>query len=265
MKSIAPILVSAGLLLFAVNAAVAQDAPTGLRHAFPSRTEQAAPTPTPSPKPRARPSPATSATPITEGKPTPTPAKKEAEAAPTPTPEREAGERPSRRVLREKPIRAVEPRAPWIRRIPAQKIDGPPAYKPTFDLSGGSNWATNATIRSMENKWQAAVKAHDVDALDKMLDDNFVATSASGKRASKERLLSELRKDKNTYRTAHVRGTSVRMLRPGVAVITGTLTESGTKENGERFHNSRRFTDTWKERDGRWVCTASEVTAIPER
>jgi ketosteroid isomerase-like protein len=56
-----------------------------------------------------------------------------------------------------------------------------------------------------------------------------------------------------------VGGTSVRIVRPGVAIITGTITESGTKEDGRRFTTSRRFTDTWKERNGRWVCTASEV------
>ena len=124
---------------------------------------------------------------------------------------------------------------------------------------------TNATIRSLENKWQAAVKAHDADALDKLLDDDFVATSSSGRKASKARVLRELREDKNVYGSVHVRGTAVNMIRPGMAVISGTLVERGTKEDGQRFNSSRQFRDTWKERKTGWQCLASEVTPLPKR
>jgi outer membrane biosynthesis protein TonB len=279
MKSIATFLFVAGTVCCVVGNVRAQDAAAPFRRIYPSSTPEATakPTPTPAPKPAAtptpkpRPSPTAAATPtaapVKEAKPTPTPTPEAATPSPTarPSPSRAEEEKPAGKIRREKPVRAVEPRQPWIRRIPAEKKDGPPASKPTFDLSGGASWMTNGTIRAMENKWQSAVKAHDVDALDKLLDDDFVATSASGKKASKSRLLRELREDKNVYRSAQIRGTSVRIVRPGVAEITGTITESGTKENGERFNNTRRFRDTWKERDGRWVATASEVTAVPKR
>ena len=208
------------------------------------------PAQTPSPTPKATPTPAPPA-------PSPTP-------SPQATPKPAGREKPPRPRLREKPVRAVEPRKPWIRRIPAEKYDGPRAYQPTFDLSGG-NWAAKTRLRALENKWQAAIKNHDVETLEKLLDDDFVATSSAGKTASKARLLRELRNDKSVYRSTRARGMSVRTVRPGVAVVTGIATETGTKENGQKFAASRRFTDTWKQRDGDWKCVASEVKQLPKR
>lgn len=135
-----------------------------------------------------------------------------------------------------------------------------PRYRrPTFDLSE-SNWITNATLRSLENKWQDAVKDHDADALDKLLSDNFVATSVNGQAGSKERILRAVRKDKNVYRSARARKMMIKMKRPGVAIVTGTAVQNGTKENGEEFSSTIEFADTWRLRkDGQWVCIASEA------
>ena len=114
----------------------------------------------------------------------------------------------------------------------------------------------------MENRWQAAIKAHDEDALARLLDDDFVATSISGKRGSKARVLRELRNDKNVYRSATVRGLSIRLTRPGTAVATGIATETGTTPAGQKFKAARRFTNTWKERDGVWKCVSSEAKPL---
>ena len=49
-----------------------------------------------------------------------------------------------------------------------------------------------------------------------------------------------------------------------VAIVTGIARESGTTADGKRFTNSRRFTDTWVKRNGKWRCVASHTTAIPK-
>jgi ketosteroid isomerase-like protein len=129
-----------------------------------------------------------------------------------------------------------------------------------------SSWATAATIRSLEKRWQTAVKNHDVNALGRLLADNFSGTSASGGEASKERMLALLRRDQNIYKSTGVHGMSVRNMGATAAVITGTATESGVTADGRKFNVSRRFRDTWKQRGGRWECVASRVTtAVPER
>jgi ketosteroid isomerase-like protein len=166
--------------------------------------------------------------------------------------------------LRPAPVRALERGTPFIRRLPAPRDDGRRASRPTFDLSE-SSWATAATIRSLEKRWAAAVKNHDVNALDQLLADNFSGTSATGAEAGKERMLSLLRRDTNRYTSTRVRDMSVRNLGATKAVVTGVATESGVTEDGRKFRASRRFTDTWRQVDGRWQCVASRVTQAPSR
>jgi ketosteroid isomerase-like protein len=161
-------------------------------------------------------------------------------------------------------VRALDRGTPFIRRLRARPNDGPRASRPTFDLSE-SSWATAATIRSLEKRWQAAIKAHDVGTLNQLLAENFSGTAASGSEASKERMLALLRRDKNVYKSARVHGMSVRNLGPAKAVVTGIATESGVTEDGRKFEASRRFTNTWRQQGGRWQCVASRVTQAPAR
>ncbi len=169
---------------------------------------------------------------------------------------------PRERAPKVKPVRAVKPREPLFKRLPARADDhGPRAYRPTFDISEG-NWATAATIRSLENKWQAAIKDHDLKALDQLLAENLTATSSTGKEGSKATLLREVRRDKNVYKSAHARGMSVRNDGPGKAIVTGIATESGITKDGKTFKTKRRFTDTWKLHKGVWRCVESKVTDL---
>ncbi|MFN2507786.1 MAG: nuclear transport factor 2 family protein [Chthoniobacterales bacterium] len=157
----------------------------------------------------------------------------------------------------------MEPRASWTKRRPAPP--GPEtarASKPTFDLSDGGGWATASHLRALENRWQKAIKDHDVETIDELLAEDFVATSSTGKVGSKSTLLYEVGRDKNVYESSSARGMSVRSLGPGVAVVTGTATETGTTKSGKRFTNRRRFTDTWRQRNGKWQCVASQATQI---
>ncbi len=119
-------------------------------------------------------------------------------------------------------------------------------------------------VKSLERKWQRALVDKDVKTIDALLARDFVATSSTGKVGSKSTLLNAIRRDKNDYKSADARGMSVRMLGPRVAVVTGTATESGTTPGGQSFRNSRRFTDTWMLRNGKWVCVASQATEVPK-
>jgi ketosteroid isomerase-like protein len=153
-------------------------------------------------------------------------------------------------------------RRPFIQRAPEPEKKGPRASQPTFDVSE-TPWARAATIRSLESDWQDAIKAHNVDAIDKLLASDFEATSISGETASKSRFLRELRRDENVYKSTRVRGMTVKDEGPDVVSVTGTATESGTTKDGKTFKNSRRFTDTWRLHKGKWLCVSSKVTAVP--
>ncbi|MGZ5004270.1 MAG: nuclear transport factor 2 family protein [Chthoniobacterales bacterium] len=162
-------------------------------------------------------------------------------------------------------MRAVEPRKPGPRSTPAERAPERRTYRrPTFDLSE-SNWITRTTIRSQESKWQNAIKDHDADALDKLLAENFEATSVNGGTASKARIVANVRADKNVYESAHASNMIVKMKTPGVAVVTGYATQKGTKESGEKFASTIQFVDTWKFRNGEWVCISSEANKVAKR
>ena len=162
-------------------------------------------------------------------------------------------------------MRAVEPHAPFPKR---PWDDGPVAgsgrSKPTFDLSAGDT-SVSGTVRRLENRWQEAIRKHDVDTIDELVAADFVGTSSTGKVGSKSTLLSQMRRDKNEYKTAEARSMSVKAQGDDVAIVTGIARESGTTPDGKHFTNSRRFTDTWVKRDGKWRCVASHTTAIPKK
>lgn len=166
------------------------------------------------------------------------------------------------RVLKENPVRAAEPRKPFFQRLLAKPPKEPRVYQPTFDVSE-SSWATAAKIRSIEKSWQAAIRNHDLAAVDKLLANNLQATSSTGNKGSKRAVLRALRRDTNVYRSVRARGMSVRNVEPGVAVVSGIATESGTTKDGKPFKNSRQFTDTWERRKGGWHCVASKLSKVP--
>ena len=120
----------------------------------------------------------------------------------------------------------------------------------------------SATIRRLEKEWGDAIREHDVMALSALLASDFVGTSATGKVGSKSTIVSALRRDKNTYTSVETRGMSVRTPSDDTAVVTGVTREVGTTPDGKSFKTSRRFTDTWVKRNGKWRCVASQTTDL---
>lgn len=251
-------------LLFAAPL-LAQDAAAPIRRSSPTPEETAAPAPSATPTPTPTPTP-------TVEKPAPTPAETPvASEAPKATPEQreETASTPSRKTFNEPPVRPIEKRPAGAPRPPVNERSEtppalPPASKPTFDLSDSGGGYIGATIRSLENRWQKSIVSHDTAVVDELVADDFVGTSSTGRLGSKSTLLTEARRDKNTYTSANARSIMVRSFGPHVAVATGVTRESGTTPDGQRFNNSRRFTDTWMERNGRWQCIASHATELPK-
>ncbi len=214
--------------------------------------------------PAAEQTPAPTPAPTATATPSSTPAAKRAAPAKAVEPRRRTPSAPRRDVLRQEPVRAVEPRAPWFRRASASPRTSAPASRPTFDVSE-SSWVVAVSLRSLESRWEDAVKNHNTEALGELLSSNFEATSGGGNEASRKRTLSLLRRDKNVYRSARAHGMRVKTLGAGSAVVTGVSTESGVTADGMKFSVARDFTDTWKLRNGRWQCVASRVTAQRQR
>ena len=256
--------------------ALAQDAAAPFRRSSPTPAE-ASPTPQPSATPeeepprRAQPA-ATPAPPVT--------ATASPEQVRAPQPERPQQQEkaaaasaatPAKRVIQEPPVRAVEPRSPSARRqaISRQREEDEEEERivPHSPRSAAAldYWDEDpsSAVKALEKRWQKAIVNKDIETIDELLASDFVATSSTGDVGSKSTLLRLVRRDKNEYKSADARSMSVRMLGPRVAVVTGVATESGTTPNGKTFKNSRRFTDTWMLRNGKWQCVASQATELP--
>ena len=135
---------------------------------------------------------------------------------------------------------------------------------PVESLAPGDD-AVAAKIKELESRWEAALLTHDTSMIEKIVADDFIGTSSSGKTGDKSTLLAEAKRDTNTYTSAVSSDMNVRIFAPNVAVVTGIARETGKTKAGKSFSNAYRFTDTWVERNGEWQCVAAHAMALPKK
>ena len=119
-----------------------------------------------------------------------------------------------------------------------------------------------ATIRDIEDKWEASVKNHDSSVAQAYLGDDFRGVSSKGKTMSKSNLLSEIKKDTDVYSSTKNGKVDVRVFGGQFAVATGISTEEGKEKGGQAFKRSFRWTDVWVLRKDRWQCVASQAMLV---
>ena len=123
--------------------------------------------------------------------------------------------------------------------------------------------AIETKLRDLERKWEASVGTHDLSVVQSLIADDFVGVYWTGEVVNRSRVISLFKADMDTYQSAVNEKVSVHISSPTSAVVIGIAHEKGTSRNGQPFDRMFRFTDTWTERNGRWQCTASQVTKIP--
>jgi len=115
-------------------------------------------------------------------------------------------------------------------------------------------------IVAMENLWNQMQLNHDVAAMGKMLDDEFVLTDYDGAVLNKTQFLDSI-KDMSIKLTVEL-SEGMRLHPHGnTVVITGATREKGT-QNGKPFAHTGRFTDTWIKKNGTWLCVASHLGVV---
>ena len=120
-------------------------------------------------------------------------------------------------------------------------------------------------MKELEQSWEGSLLTHDAAVIERIVADDFVGTSSSGKIGNKSTLLTEARSDKSVYKTAVSEEISVHTFGPNVAVVTGIARESGKNAAGKSFSHAYRFTDTWVERNGEWQCVAAHAMVLPKK
>jgi ketosteroid isomerase-like protein len=121
-----------------------------------------------------------------------------------------------------------------------------------------------ATLRDIEDKWEASIMVHDPSVAKAYLGNDFRGVSSKGQIMTKSSLLAEIKKDTDTYTSTKNGKVDVRVFGGQFAVVTGTSTETGKAKDGKAFKRSYRWTDAWVERNGKWECVASQAMQTPK-
>ena len=117
-----------------------------------------------------------------------------------------------------------------------------------------------AELRAAERAWLDAYDRHDVEAMRRIVADEFRIVYGNGSvldKAGTVGLLSPGTPDDPETRQ-YTEDTTVRLY-GDVAVLQGVYVNEGP--NGAR---RARYTDTWLWRDGRWQVVASHLTLLPD-
>jgi len=119
-----------------------------------------------------------------------------------------------------------------------------------------------ATIREIEDKWEASIARHDPSIAQAYLADDFRGISSQGRVMTKAKIIAEIKKDTDTYSSAKNGKVDVRVFGGQFAIATGVSTEVGKSKDGKDFKRSFRWTDAWVLRNGQWQCVASQAMSV---
>src|SRR5437660_12180408 len=120
--------------------------------------------------------------------------------------------------------------------------------------------AEKTKLIALENAWNQAQIHRDGQALDSLLADTFVYTDWDGTVLDKASFMADM-KDPSVETTLVANEGVEVYLYPGAAVVTGAYHAEG-KNKGRAFDHRGRFTDTWIQAKGQWICAASHTNLV---
>jgi ketosteroid isomerase-like protein len=106
------------------------------------------------------------------------------------------------------------------------------------------------TVAALDAEYQAAVLAHDIAAMDRILADDFALVTGRGKIFTKEDLLNEARATDVIYEHQEDTNQAVRLW-GDTAVVTALLWAKGA-DKGEPFDYKLWFSDTYTRMPSGW-------------
>lgn len=133
-----------------------------------------------------------------------------------------------------------------------------PAQK-AASLQAGKYNGISKVIVALESKWAGAQKTGRADIVAPLLAESFVNTDAGGVVSGKKILLSNLKGGK--WEHNEISGVEVKVY-GSTAIATGGWAGKGVDGDGTKIDRRERWTDTWVEIDGIWLCVASQQTTL---
>lgn len=120
-------------------------------------------------------------------------------------------------------------------------------------------------IRQIEDAYEAAMMAHNLAMIEPFMADDFVLTDSKNRVMNKRRAIAEFKKDTDTYTTGKNTELKLHSVARDVYVVTGVAHEAGKDKTGKPFDRRFRFTDTFVNRNGRWLVAATHVSTLSSR
>jgi len=115
-------------------------------------------------------------------------------------------------------------------------------------------------ILALESAWNQAELHHDAKAAASMMADTFLSVDHNGGVSNRSQYLAGLKDE--SYKPEQISNHDTRVFVYGsTAIVTSAYRTRGT-ESGKPFVHNGRFTDTWVNLGGKWLCVASHETWI---
>ena len=120
--------------------------------------------------------------------------------------------------------------------------------------------AARDQVLALEKAWNQAYKAGDVKALSSILDNSLVLVEDDGSLKTKAEFLASVKSSSANQEQVAPESLSVRVF-GNTAIAIGVIAVKETK-GGKSVTHRERFIDTWINRDGKWVCIATNATPM---
>jgi ketosteroid isomerase-like protein len=175
---------------------------------------------------------------------------------------------------KERLVRGVwKPEADGVRETAVRSTDGGKTWNPWFDLmfrpaaksasSADPAQDDKTTLAALDTQYQAAVKINDAVTMARILADDFMLVTGSGKTYDKAALLEEARSGRIHYDHQEDTEQTVRLW-GDTAVVTAKLWEQGT-ENGQPFDKTVWFSDTYVRTPTGWRYVFGQSSLSPPK
>lgn len=123
---------------------------------------------------------------------------------------------------------------------------------------------TRAAIKHAEDSLRSAMLAGDVEALDRLIDDELVFIGPAGNLATKREDLDHYRTEAQRITSHKPRDLTITLFGDDLAVATVVVALEGQFKD-RRFAGSYRYLRTWRRsHDGNWRIIAGAVVAEPD-
>src|SRR5258707_9975797 len=120
--------------------------------------------------------------------------------------------------------------------------------------------AARARVLALEKAWNQAYKAGDTKALDAILDNSLVLVEDDGSLKTKSEFLATVKASTGNEEQVAPESLTVRVF-GNTAIAIGVIAVKGTKAGKSVVHRER-FIDTWINKNGSWICIATNATPI---